>query len=268
MYDKNMPSRKSNRASHKASRKVPGKTSRKASRKVPHKTSRKASRKVPRKTSRKVPRKTSRKASRKVPRKTSRKVPRKTSRKASRKVSRKTSRKVSRKVTRKTSRKVPRKTQKGTELNIEDSQNYLENRILKESNANKEALNALGESQQKLFFIDKTFYLIGTIKRIIGLSANVLREKHFNRKTQADKIDDPEFDKYKVEPSTVYFDRKNVRRAFEIILKFLRENPRIHSSYNPYLEIEYDNKDIYYNMYQNMIDKENKEFEEIEKEEF
>ena len=151
---------------------------------------------------------------------------------------------------------------------MKDSQNYLKDRVIKEVKASNEAMNALGESKQKLFFINEKFYLIGTIKSIINLYANVLREKHFNRKTQADKINDPEFDKYKVEPSTIYFDRENVKRAFEITLNFLREYPGIVTKYNPYLEIEYDdNKDIYYNMYQNMIDKENKVFEEIEKEE-
>jgi hypothetical protein len=204
--------------------------------------------------------------SKRVTRKTSRKATRKTSRKAARKTSRKATRKTSRKAARKTSRKATRKTsRKATKTVIlKNTQNNLENKLMNEMKASGDAMNALGNSKHKLFFIDKRFYLIGTIKKIINLCANVLREKHFNRKSLADKITDPEFDKYKVSPSKIYFSKENVKRAFEIILKFLRENPGIHSSYNPYLEIKY--KDVYYNMFQNMLDKENKEFEELENE--
>ena len=154
------------------------------------------SKRVTRKTVRKDVRKTSRKAVRK----TSRKAVRKTSRKAVRKTLRKAVRKTSRKAARKTSRKVSKTIVKNTQNN--QSKN-IDNKLLKEMKASGDAMNVLGNSKHKLFFIDKKFYLIGTIKKIINLCANVLREKHFNRKSLADKITDPEFDKYKVSPSKI-----------------------------------------------------------------
>lgn len=96
-------------------------------------------------------------------------------------------------------------------------------------------------------------------------------ERHFNKKSLVEKITDSDFDKYKVSLSSkVYFDKQYVKRAFEVMLRYLREIPGV-TSYNSYLEIEYkDNENIYYNMFQNMIDKENKEYEDllIEDEEF
>ena len=124
-------------------------------------------------------------------------------------------------------------------------------------------MNVLGKSRHKFFFMDDSYELIRAIKKIINLSGNVLREKHFNKKTLAEKITDQDFDRYKVSPSKIYFDKKNVKKAFEIMLTYLRENPGF-GSYNVYLDLKYE--DIYYNMFQNMIDKENKEYEDIEKE--
>ena len=222
------------RKSRKTSRK-----SRKTSRK-----SRKGSRKTSRK-SRKGSRKTSRK-SRKGSRKTSRK-----SRKGSRKGSRKTSRK-SRKGSRKTSRKERKSPKKFSEMMKEsDIQKKMYENIKKGIDIQTQVGKIIGNDEYYTKISNRDVFSI--MERILNLNANELREKHFNRKTLADKFKDlPKNIKSKAKK--YHYSPVQVKKAFDILIQYKRDSNPTYSSYNPFLDMKY--RPIYRDVLENMIENE------------
>jgi len=194
-----------------------------------------------------------------------RKSIRKTSRKVARKTSRKVARKTSRKVARKTSRKVARNKLIPDEMESKHFKKLDDNEALKKIMAgmglNDKVNKELGKP--KLNLLLDTNEIIRIIDKILRLKANELSEKHFNRKTLADKLSDSDYNKYKSSPSVTYFYTTNIMKAFNIVLNHKIDQHPKYMTYNPYKDIDYD--EIFVNVFENMLDKENKEEEEYQR---
>jgi hypothetical protein len=134
-------------------------------------------------------------------------------------------------------------------------------KIMAGMNLNENVDKELGDP--KLNLLLDTNEIVRIIDKILRLRANELSEKHFNRKTLADKLSDSDYNKYKSIPSVRYFSNTNIMKAFNIVLSNKIEHYPKYMTYNPYKDIEYD--EIFVNVFENMLDKENKEEEEYQR---
>ena len=103
--------------------------------------------------------------------------------------------------------------------------------------------------------------ILSIIEKILNSVANELREKHFKRSTSAEKFKDLS-QELKKNPTKPLFSLPNVKKAFNIVIEYKKDIHPSHSSYNPFIEIKY--KEIYRNVFENMVLKEKEEEEEDE----